>query len=325
MYKIVISHPLYKDGMDLLHGKAELIIPNNGDSDQIIEQLREADAFILRIGKIDGKAIEQCPKLKVITRPGVGYDSVDVAAATKHGIPVVLCPSSNHRAVAEHTLSMLFACSKNLVESVTETRSGNYNIRNRYVAVDVFNKTLVILGFGRIGREVARMCSCLDMKIAIYDPYVNRDEVVALGYSYYEDLCGAIAAGDFISIHMPSSPSTKGMLSEAQFAAMKPTAFLLNAARGDIIDEPVLIEYLTKGLIAGAGLDLLTEDPMPKNHPLMEMNNVVLTPHMAAQTKETVSKMVIMAANGTLAVLNGQKWPHVANPEVYDHLMWQGK
>jgi len=146
-----------------------------------------------------------------------------------------------------------------------------------------------------------------------------------LGYSYYEDLCGAIAAGDFISIHMPSSPSTKGMLSEAQFAAMKPTAFLLNAARGDIIDEPVLIEYLTKGLIAGAGLDLLTEDPMPKNHPLMEMNNVVLTPHMAAQTKETVSKMVIMAANGTLAVLNGQKWPHVANPEVYDHLMWQGK
>lgn len=325
MNRIVISHRLYKDGMDLLEGKAELIIPNNGDSDQIIDHLREADAYILRIGKIDRKAIEQCPNLKVITRPGVGYDSVDAEAATERGIPVVLCPSANHRAVAEHTLALLMACSKNLVESDKETRAGNYNIRNKYAAVDIFGKTLVILGFGRIGRELARMCSGLDMRICVYDPYVDRDEVEALGYEYFDDLCPAIREGDFVSLHMPSTSSTRGMFSEAQFAAMKPTAFLLNAARGDIIDEPVLIKYLTEGRIAGAGLDVLADDPMPADHPLMKLNNVILTPHMAALTKETSSKIAIMAAEGTLKVLNGEKWPYVADPRVYEHPRWKDK
>lgn len=323
MNKIVISHPLYKDGMALLEGKAELIIPNDGDSDRIIDVLREADAYILRIGKIDRKAIEQCPNLKVITRPGVGYDSVDVEAATERGIPVVLCPSANARAVAEHTVSMLFACSKNTVESVVETKKGNFNIRNRYAAVDIFGKMIVLLGFGNIGRLVAKMCSGLEMKIGVYDPYVKREDVEAMGYTYFSDLLDAMAAGDYVSLHMPSLPSTRGMISTAQFAAMKPTAYFLNAARGDVVDEAAMVKALEEGRIAGAGLDVLVEEPMPADHPLMKMNNVVITPHMAAQTQETVSKLVTMAAEGTLAVLNGEKWPHVANPKVYEHPRWK--
>lgn len=323
MNKIVISHPLYKDGMALLEGKAELIIPNDGDSDRIIDSLREADAYILRIGKIDRKAIEQCPNLKVITRPGVGYDSVDVAAATERGIPVVLCPSANARAVAEHTVSMLFACSKNTVESVLETKKGNFNIRNRYAAVDIFGKMIVLLGFGNIGKIVAKMCSGLDMKIGVYDPYVKREVVESMGYSYFDNLLDAMAAGDYVSLHMPSLPSTRGMISTAQFGAMKPTAYFLNAARGDVVDEAAMIKALEEGQIAGAGLDVLVEEPMPADHPLMKLNNVVVTPHMAAQTQETVSKLVTMAAEGTLAVLNGEKWPHVANPEVYEHPRWK--
>lgn len=177
MNKIVISHPLYHVGMEMLEGKAELIVPNNGDSDQIIDVLRDADAFILRIGKIDRKAIEQCPNLKVITRPGVGYDNVDVEAATERGIPVVLCPAANARAVAEHTLTLLLACSKNLVESCVETKGGNFNIRNKYAAVDVENRLLVLLGFGHIGRLVAQMSAGIGMKIGIYDPFVKREDV----------------------------------------------------------------------------------------------------------------------------------------------------
>lgn len=323
MNKIVISHPLYKDGMALLEGKAELIIPNDGDSDRIIDSLREADAYILRIGKIDRKAIEQCPNLKVITRPGVGYDSVDVEAATERGIPVVLCPSANARAVAEHTVSMLFACSKNTVESVVETKKGNFNIRNRYAAVDIYGKMIVLLGFGNIGKIVAKMCSGLDMKVGVYDPYVKPEVVEAMGYTYFSDLLEAMAAGDYVSLHMPSLPSTRGMISTAQFGAMKPTAYFLNAARGDVVDEPAMIKALEEGKIAGAGLDVLVEEPMPADHPLMKLNNVVVTPHMAAQTQETVSKLVTMAAEGTLAVLNGEKWPHVANPEVYEHPRWK--
>mgnify|MGYP000330317532 FL=1 len=323
MNKIVISHPLYRDGMALLEGKAEIVITNDGDSDRILDSLIDADAYILRIGKIDRKAIERCEKLKVITRPGVGYDSVDVQAATERGIPVVLCPAANARAVAEHTVALLLACAKNIVESVNETKAGNFGIRNRYAAVDIVDKMLVVLGFGNIGRQVAKLCAALDMKVGVFDPFVKRETAEEMGYVYFENMLDALAAADFVSLHMPSMPSTRGMIAAEQFKAMKPTAFFLNAARGDVVNEPALIAALKNGEIAGAGLDVLVEEPFPADHPFMTMPNVVLTPHMAAQSQETVSKLVTMAAEGTLAVLRGEKWPYVANPEVYDHPRWK--
>lgn len=323
MNKIVISHPLYRDGMALLEGKAEIVITNDGDSDRILDSLIDADAYILRIGKIDRKAIERCEKLKVITRPGVGYDSVDVQAATERGIPVVLCPAANARAVAEHTVALLLACAKNIVESVNETKAGNFRIRNRYAAVDIVDKMLVVLGFGNIGRQVAKLCAALDMKVGVFDPFVKRETAEEMGYVYFENMLDALAAADFVSLHMPSMPSTRGMIAAEQFKAMKPTAFFLNAARGDVVNEPALIAALKNGEIAGAGLDVLVEEPFPADHPFMTMPNVVLTPHMAAQSQETVSKLVTMAAEGTLAVLRGEKWPYVANPEVYDHPRWK--
>lgn len=323
MNKIVISHPLYRDGMALLEGKAEIVITNDGDSDRILDSLIDADAYILRIGKIDRKAIERCEKLKVITRPGVGYDSVDVQAATERGIPVVLCPAANARAVAEHTVALLLACAKNIVESVNETKAGNFGIRNRYAAVDIVDKMLVVLGFGNIGRQVAKLCAALDMKVGVFDPFVKRETAEEMGYVYFENMLDALAAADFVSLHMPSMPSTRGMIAAEQFKAMKPTAFFLNAARGDVVNEPALIAALKNGEIAGAGLDVLVEEPFPADHPFMTMPNVVLTPHMAAQSQETVSKLVTMAAEGTLAVLRGEKWPYVANPEVYDNPRWK--
>lgn len=323
MNKIVISHPLYRDGMALLEGKAEIVITNDGDSDRILDSLIDADAYILRIGKIDRKAIERCEKLKVITRPGVGYDSVDVQAATERGIPVVLCPAANARAVAEHTVALLLACAKSIVESVNETKAGNFGIRNRYAAVDIVDKMLVVLGFGNIGRQVAKLCAALDMKVGVFDPFVKRETAEEMGYVYFENMLDALAAADFVSLHMPSMPSTRGMIAAEQFKAMKPTAFFLNAARGDVVNEPALIAALKNGEIAGAGLDVLVEEPFPADHPFMTMPNVVLTPHMAAQSQETVSKLVTMAAEGTLAVLRGEKWPYVANPEVYDHPRWK--
>lgn len=323
MNKIVISHPLYQDGMALLKGKAEIVITNDGDSDRILDSLIDADAYILRIGKIDRKAIERCEKLKVITRPGVGYDSVDVQAATERGIPVVLCPAANARAVAEHTVALLLACAKNIVESVNETKAGNFGIRNRYAAVDIVDKMLVVLGFGNIGRQVAKLCAALDMKVGVFDPFVKRETAEEMGYVYFENMLDALAAADFVSLHMPSMPSTRSMIAAEQFKAMKPTAFFLNAARGDVVNEPALIAALKNGEIAGAGLDVLVEEPFPADHPFMTMPNVVLTPHMAAQSQETVSKLVTMAAEGTLAVLRGEKWPYVANPEVYDHPRWK--
>ena len=144
-----------------------------------------------------------------------------------------------------------------------------------------------------------------------------------MGYVYFENMLDALAAADFVSLHMPSMPSTRGMIAAEQFKAMKPTAFFLNAARGDVVNAPALIAALKNSEIAGAGLAVLVEEPFPADHPFMTMPNVVLTPHMAAQSQETVSKLVTMAAEGTLAVLRGEKWPYVANPEVYDHPRWK--
>lgn len=325
MNTVVISHPLYKPGMDAIEGKADLIIPNDGDSDHILSDLQKADGFILRIGKIDRKAIEACPKLKVITRPGVGVDNVDVKAATERGIPVVICPAANTRSVAEHTVALIFACAKNLVESDVETRKGNFGIRNKYAAVEVFGKTVSVIGFGNIGKTVAQMCHALGMKVVAYDPFVKKDAVEALGYVHSTDLAEAFAAADFVSLHMPSLPETRGMVNDALLGKMKKSAFLVNCARGDIVDEDALFKALSANVIAGAAVDVLAAEPMKADHPLMALGNFIVSPHIAGQTQEATAAIVKLAVEGTLAVLKGEKWPHVCNPEVWSHPLWAGR
>lgn len=324
MKTVLISHPLYKPGMDAIEGKAELIVPNDGDSDRILDQLKRADGFILRIGKIDRKAIEACPKLRVITRPGVGVDNVDVKAATERGIPVVICPAANSRSVAEHTVALMFACAKNLVESDAETRKGNFGIRNKYAAIELAGKTVSVIGFGNIGKTVAQLCAGIGMKVCAYDPFVKKEAVEAMGYSYAGELKDAVSAGDFVTLHMPSLPETKNMMNSALLGAMKKSAYLINCARGDIVDEAALFSALSSGTIAGAAADVLAEEPMKADHPLMGLKNFIVSPHMAAQTQESTAAVVKMAVEGTLAVLNGEKWPHVCNPEVYEHPAWKG-
>ncbi len=323
MQTVVLSHALYKPGMDVLEGKVNLIIPDNGNSDEILEELKQADAYILRIGKIDRKAIEQCPNLKVITRPGVGVDSVDVQAATEHGIPVVICPAVNAVSVAEHALTLILGLAKNLLESCLETRKGNFAVRNRYVSTELGGKTVSILGFGNIGRNLALMCSALGMDVVVYDPFVQKEAVEALGYRYVDTIPEAAALGDFVSLHMPSNDATRGSIDKPFFEAMKTTGYFINCARGDVVNEEDLIEALQDHKIQGAGLDVLMEEPMSTNHPLMKMDNVLVTPHMAAQTQETTKKTVMLAAESTLRILNGEKIDNVCNPEVYDHPRWR--
>lgn len=323
MDKILISHPLYKSGMDFLNGKAELIIPNNGNSDEILNQLKEADGFILRIGKIDRRAIEACPDLKVIARPGVGVDNVDVQAATERGIPVVIVRAANSQSVAEHALALIFACAKNLVHYDNETRKGNFSVRNKYDAVELMGKTVSILGYGNIGRRLGVMCKAIGMKVVVYDPFLTSDQIENDGAECEKDLDIALSRGDFVSIHMPSLPSTRKMFNLEKFSLMKPTAYFINCARGDLVVESDLYTALSTGIIAGAGVDVLTKEPMNKDVPLMQLSNFIVTPHSAAQTREAAGIMAIKAAEGTLAVLRGEQWPDVCNPEVYKHSRWK--
>ncbi|WP_315329765.1 hydroxyacid dehydrogenase [Treponema socranskii] len=326
MNTIVLSHPLYKPGMDILEQSGDtIIIPNDGNSDTILPQLREADAFILRIGKIDRKAIEACPKLRVITRPGVGVDNVDVKAATERGIPVVICPAANTRSVAEHTLALIFAAAKNIVEYDNETRKGNFNIRNTYAAVEIFGKTLAVLGFGHIGKIVAELASAVGMKIIVYDPFVSSSDVRNMGYAFADTVQGAVSAADFVSLHMPSLPETKHMINNTVFSVMKKTAYFINCARGDVVNESDLYIALKDKRIAGAAVDVLENEPMDTASPLMTLGNFIVTPHSAGQTREATEKIVTLAAEGTLSVLRGEKWKNVCNPEVYETPQWKGR
>lgn len=324
MDTIVLSHPLYKPGMDILEKSGDtIIIPNDGNSDTILPQLKEADAFILRIGKIDRKAIEACPKLKVITRPGVGVDNVDVKAATERGIPVVICPAANTRSVAEHTIALIFAAAKNIVEYDNETRKDNFNIRNSYVAVEVFGKTLAVLGFGHIGKIVAELASAVGMKIIVYDPFISPSDIRNKGYAFADTIQDAVGKADFVSLHMPSLPETKHMINRAVFSLMKNTAYFINCARGDVVDEGDLYVALKDNHIAGAAVDVLEKEPMDAASPLMALGNFIVTPHSAGQTQEATEKIVTLAAEGTLSVLRGEKWANVCNPEVYETSQWQ--
>ncbi|WP_319566879.1 hydroxyacid dehydrogenase [Cohaesibacter marisflavi] len=323
MNTVLLSHPLYQDGMDALQGKAEIVVTHNGDSDVILPQLQQADGFILRIGKIDRKAIEACPRLKVIARPGVGVDSVDVEAATENGIPVVVAPGANSRSVAEHALALLLSISKNLPESDAETRKGNFAIREKYATTELSGLTAGVVGFGNIAQIFAGFCAALGMEVMIFDPYVPDATVKAAGYRKASSLEELFKSADVMSLHVPSTPETRNMINAETLAMMKPTALLVNTARGDLIDEQALYDALASKQIKAAGVDVLHAEPMSAGHPLFALPNFLVSPHLAAQTPQATAKAVVMAAQGTLAILNGEKWSNVVNPDAFGHPKWK--
>lgn len=321
---VLMSHALYETGMNLLRDNADVIVANNSDMKAIINDLKKADGLILRVGRITREIMEQCPNLKVIARPGVGVDNVDLEAATELGIPVVIAPGTNKRSVAEHAVGMAYAITKNIVESHKETAEGNFNIRNKYMAIELEQHHVGIIGFGNIGKETAKIFANNEMQVHVYDPFVKQETVEkGYGYIYHAELADLLQVCDVISLHMPSLPETKGMLNAERFAQMKDGIFIVNCARGDIIDEEALYEALKSGKVAGAAVDVLCSEPMDIKSKLFTLPNFIATPHMAALTKESADRTSRLTVEGTLAVLRGEKWDKVANIEVYQHKRWQ--
>ncbi len=323
MKNVVISHRLHEDGMDVLKGKVNTVITNNGNPREIASELGEADGVIIRIGFMDREAIMASPKLRVIGRPGVGVDNIDMKAATEKGIPVVIAPGANTLSVAEHTVGLIFSIAKDIRFSDSETRKSNFNVRSNYNAIELAGKKLGLIGSGNIGFQVGRLCKAIDMQVGVYDPYIKPEKIEAAGFFYYASMEDLLQESDFVSLHTPLTEETRGLIGRNELELMKSGAFLINCARGEEINEEELIKVLQEKKIAGAALDVFSEEPLPKGHILTTLENVILTPHMAAQTKEAASRMATMAAEGVLAVLNGEKWPHVANKEVYNHPIWK--
>lgn len=321
--KFVMTQAVCPEGLQMLDGVADVYVADNQDPNNYLDEMKDADALIVRIAKCDGHAIENSPNLKVIGRTGVGYDSVDVKTATAHGIPVVITPGANNRSVAEHAVAMMFALSKNLVEAQQEMCKGNWEIRGAKKAFELEGKTIGILGLGAIGRETAKICEGCGMKVAAYDPFLSKEQVEGYGAVYYENYEDLLKVSDVVSIHVPLTDETKNMISKKQLTEMKKTALIINCSRGGIISETDLVEALKAGEIAGAGTDVFCSEPPKTDDPLLNCPNLIVSPHSAAQTREAVIKMAQMCVKGCLAVAEGKKWPFVADKSVYDHEKWK--
>jgi D-3-phosphoglycerate dehydrogenase len=285
------------------------------DREALFASLAEADAVLIRSAtRIDEEALGHAPNLKVVARAGVGLDNVDIKAATTAGVMVVNAPTSNIVSAAELTIGHILSLARRIPAAHASLSAGQWK-RSSYTGAELFEKTVGIIGLGRIGALVAARLAAFDMRVVAYDPYVTSARAQQLGVQLLS-LDELVAESDFITIHMPKTPETTGMLSTEQFKAMKKSAYVVNVARGGLIDEAALIEALNAGEIAGAGLDVFTSEPPVEGsaaRALTELPNVVVTPHLGASTEEAQEKAGVSVARSVRLALGGDLVPDAVN------------
>ena len=279
--------------------------------------LESADALIIRLEKCPESVLRRCRNLKVLGRPGMGFENVPVDWCTERGIPVVLAPGANARSVAEHALALIFACAKDLKEMDEENRKGNWGIRAQGKQMELTGKTVGIVGVGGIGSLLAGMCRALGMECIGWSHSHNRARGEAAGCRYVETLEEVLRTSDFVSLHIPLLPSTRHCIGARELSLMKPTAFLINTARGAVVDEQALADAVNQGVIAGAGVDVYGTEPAVLDNPVFTAPRILCTPHSAALTPDSWARMACGAVEGCYAVCQGKEWPGVANPEVW--------
>ncbi|MCI8454713.1 MAG: hydroxyacid dehydrogenase [Lachnospiraceae bacterium] len=317
---VVLTHPLAPEAMDILRDNgAEVYVANSPEPETYLDELKDAEVFIVRVGECRAGLIEKCPKLKVIGRTGVGYDNVDVAFAAERGIPTVITPGANQRSVAEYAFGMIFALSKDLMNADRELRAGNWEVRNARRSFDLLGKTIGVIGLGAIGREVIKIAHGLGMQVSGYDPFLSQEKAEALGVRYYGDYRELLKDADVVTIHVPLTDGTRDMITAAELSTMKKTALLINCSRGGIVNEEDLAKALDAGTIAGAGADAFTTEPVVKGNVLFSAKNMIMTPHAAAQSREAFINMSVACAKGCMAIVCGEEWTHVVDASAYEN------
>ncbi len=312
-FKILLYEDMHEAGKAILSEKAEILFATSLEESSLIKEVKEVEGIIVRAnGKVSRKMMESAPKLKVIGRHGVGMENIDLEAATEKGIWVVNTPDANDLSVAEHFFGLALILSKMLMKADIALREGRFEVRYQYIGKELHEKTLGILGFGRIGRAVGRIGhKGFDMKVLYYDAvrYEETEKEIKAEKVGLEEL---LTRSDYISINLPMLPATKGLLKAREFGLMKPSAYIINLARGPIWDERDLYAVLKEGKIAGAGSDVYEVEPAAKDHPLFQLENFVGTPHMAAHTHEALRRMSLVAED-IIRVLDGKAPLHPVN------------
>lgn len=321
-FKVVITgDSLAKEALEILSPRCQITFTGPYPSPPLLAQkMKEeaAHALILRTGKAPAEVIKASPNLKVIAKHGVGVDNIDVQTATQLRIPVMVTASANYQSVAEHTLGLMFSLAKDIPWHDSRIRQGFWD-KAQYRGVELYKKTLGLVGFGRIGRRVYELVAPLQMIVLVFDPYI-RAESLPGDITYVHQLEDLLRVSDIVSLHCPYTEKTRHLIGEKELAMMKKTAWLINTARGEIVDEDALISALKTGKITGAGLDTFKKEPPDDLKPLCQAGKVVVTPHVAGATEEAYRRMGIEAAENVLTILEGKKpdIKYLANPEVLE-------
>lgn len=321
--KIFLTRRIREKGFELLRGRCAITLWEGElppDRSALLEGVRSVNGLLcLLTDRIDAEVMDAAgPGLRVISNHAVGVDNIDLNEATHRGIPVGSTPGILTESTADMAFSLLMAAARRIVEGHAAVHNGEWKTwhPSYLLGYDIYGATLGIIGFGRIGQAVARRAHGFKMRVLYHDP--TLDPAADLPESVSMDLDSLLAESDFVSIHTPLTPQTRGLFNRQRFERMKPGSILINTARGPIVDPDALYEALSHGRIAAAALDVTDPEPIPPDSPLLGLENLIITPHIASATYLTRDRMSQMAAENLLAGLEGRRLPHCANPEVYE-------
>ena len=305
-YKVLVVQGLHEQGLQMLKNRTdiEFNVLMSDDENEILEAAKDVNGITVRTAKISSRIIEAANKLQVVSRHGVGYDSIDLVSLNNKKIPLTIAAHSNMISVSEQAMFFLLALSKNVFYYDDFTRKGDWTNRWDVKAWDLAQKNILVIGFGRIGSNFVKRALAFDMNVYVYDPYVEKEKVKISGAIPVDNISEHLQKMDAVTLHCPKNDETTDLFTKKEFNLMKKSSFIINCARGGILNEEDLHEALTNKKIAGAGLDVFDVEPTPSSNPLFKLNNVILSPHIAGVTVESTVRMATETVQNVLDVLD---------------------
>jgi D-3-phosphoglycerate dehydrogenase len=324
MYKVVFCRALHPTAMAMLEARKDIEVQllttafrGPPMQKELAENISGADGVMVGLERVDADLLALAPKLRVISRFGVGYDSLDIPTCTKRGIAVGVVNGANDLSVAEHAMMLMLSVARRTVEMDASVRAGTWMLQTGRRMHELAGRTVLVVGYGRIGTRVAKLCAAFGMNVMVNDPNFPTPRIAADGHTPAPDLMAAVPEADIVTLHLPLYEATKNLVNAEFLARMKPTAWLINTARGGVVDEAALATALANGTIEAAGLDVLVQEPPVGENPLFALPNVVLAPHNAAAPLECFAKMSRRAVANLLDTFDGRIDPgYLVNPEV---------
>jgi D-3-phosphoglycerate dehydrogenase len=313
---------MHTSGMALLEARHDVTIRslNLPSAKELADAMPGVQAALIGSEVVDEALLAASPELRIVSRFGVGYDTVDIAACTRRGVVVSITAGGNDLSVAEHALMLLLAVARRTIEMDASVRTGRWMLRQGRPMGELAGRTILVVGYGRIGARVARLCVAFGMSVMVCDPAFPVPRIAADGFTPVTDIAAALPQVDVLTLHCPLGQDTRHMINRELLGLMKPTAWLINTARGPLVDEAALIEALSSGRLEAAGLDVLFDEPPDLANPLLKLPNVVLSPHNAAAPLECNEKMSVRAAKNMLELFDGVlDAGYVINPEALPH------